>query len=107
MSIINKENLYLTVGEPISLLLPGNLSTGYSWYLRVKPDELLLFSAVYATNPHLPGMVGVPGKVEFDFLANATGIDMDLEFVYMRAWETDPVQIMKYKVTINPNKNNM
>ncbi|MCW8345411.1 protease inhibitor I42 family protein [Vibrio sp. ZSDZ65] len=89
------------VGEVVEVTLHGNITTGYDWYLKSKPDALWLSSAVYTTDLHAPGIVGAPGKRTFTFLAKEACTNEYLEFAYMRPWEKAPVQTTRYEVTVS------
>jgi predicted secreted protein len=88
-------NIQVQKSEPFVLIMNGNMSTGYCWYLKsenidkkLKPLNLDSHnsSSEYKINTHPEGYVGVPGKWFFRFEPLEQG-DIDLDFTYERAWE--------------------
>lgn len=55
--LLKREPLTLKVDQPVEIDLHGNPTTGYDWFLLHKPDSMLLATATYNTDSHLPGMV--------------------------------------------------
>ncbi|CAM1340259.1 protease inhibitor I42 family protein [Tenacibaculum amylolyticum] len=98
-TIVKQQIIEAKVNEPFSIDLEGNASTGYSWYLANLPEGLLLFSAIYTTNPHPYGMVGVPGKSTFSFTSDKE-VDAELTFVYKRAWNNEDVRYATYQIRV-------
>ena len=99
----------VTKGEPFVLIMNGNMSTGYCWYLKsenyeqkIKPLNLDKHNTAseYKTNPHPEGYVGVPGKWYFRFEPIESG-QIDLDFSYEQAWRPGHGYNTKVHITIN------
>ncbi len=63
-----------------TVALPENAGTGYSWQLGPS-HGVILVAAQSATNPHPPGMVGVPGVRRLTLRAKAPRGDLTLLYV--------------------------
>jgi predicted secreted protein len=92
-------------GEQFDLIIGGNATTGYGWYLKEVDQKLKALnlneykSADYVTDPHPEGFVGVPGKYHFKFEALEAG-EAVLEFTYQRPWENDSFKKNIVKILI-------
>jgi len=81
----------LRAGQTLSIALPANPTTGYSWSLAGF-DEGVLRRAMpfdaHVTDSHAPGMVGVGGVTRWTFEAAAPG-ETTLTLSYGRPWAKD------------------
>ena len=96
------------------VLLDGNPSTGYSWYMAnsetVKNSNIIEFLNLneyngtkdYVKDAHEPGMLGYVGKFWFKFkVNNGAGKELPkLAFEYKRIWEKDVPPHSKAEVTL-------
>ena len=99
-------------GSEFNIKIPGNPTTGYSWYLTndeelksagLEPSNLNEYkSADYAQNSHPKGMVGVGGCFDFKFkLSNDKKNVPDIKLAYKRPWEQNAgIYSIKVKVII-------
>ena len=81
-------NTVLHPGQTLSIALPSNASTGYGWSLAAFDGGVLTRGAPFGqevTDPHPAGMVGVPGRTQWNFVAAAPGTTT-LRFAYARPW---------------------
>ena len=88
----------LDAGEQITVALPGNPSTGYSWVVTTINPVLLtqIGEPEFSTGSDL---VGAGGTITFRFEATGAGQDA-LQLDYLRPWE-DVEPIETYRVTVN------
>ena len=91
----------LRPGQSLSIALPSNSSTGYSWSLGAYDETVLRPAQPFGearTDPHPAGMVGVSGQTHWTFTAAAQGRTL-LTYSYGRSWErgTPPAQIARYE----------
>jgi inhibitor of cysteine peptidase len=94
----------LRPGQSLSIALPSNSSTGYSWSLGAYDEAVLRPGQPFGesrTDPHPAGMVGVGGQTHWIFTAAAPG-ETVLNFSYGRSWERDtpPAQAARYTVRV-------
>ncbi|MGF6393192.1 protease inhibitor I42 family protein [Pseudomonas plecoglossicida] len=84
----------LEVGQPLTLSLPSNPSTGYRWLVQNPASPILrsIGSEVYSS-PEEAGIVGSAGVSTWRFEARASG-EGHLVLVYQQPWapEVRPVQ---------------
>jgi predicted secreted protein len=84
------------LGEQFNLVLTGNATTGYGWYLHNVDNKLSALnmnqfnSGEYVTDiqDDEEEMCGAPGKFHFKFEALEVG-EAELEFVYERPWNKE------------------
>jgi inhibitor of cysteine peptidase len=95
-----QNNRKLKVGEKVTINLPSNPSTGYSWH--VKDDGTGAISSVGSNKSSIikyqsryiapdqpkqgPVRVGVPGHEEWEFIASRPG-SARVTIEYIRTWE--------------------
>lgn len=79
--------VHLSVGQPFTLTLPSNPSTGYRWKVQSNAAEVLtpLGPEVYS-NPEAGGMVGSAGQSTWRFRARQAG-EAHLLLVYQQPWD--------------------
>ncbi|OUM58842.1 hypothetical protein PIROE2DRAFT_64148 [Piromyces sp. E2] len=87
-------DITVTHGEIFNVVLNGNPTTGYSWFLE-DADFLkgvqLLKDGEYTQDEAEEGMVGVGGTYTFEFQV-VDLVDLPtLKFVYRRPWETESI----------------
>lgn len=92
----------MTIGQMLTVKLPGNITTGFSWYLVQMPDLLEQIGEEEYV-PMQSQMVGAGGISIWRFKAFASGTDT-LRFIYKRSWEADvlPARTVDYIVTVFP-----
>ena len=108
----NKE-LKVEDNNEFNVILAGNPSTGYGWYMSNANDvkssnviEILNLnehgSADYVTKAHLPGKFGIGGAYYFKFkVKNGVGKELPkLTFEYKRPWEKDVSPHGKAEITL-------
>ena len=82
----NGETVIVSKGDEISVVLPGNPTTGYRWEVaEIDESRVALVNSSYTADSDL---VGAGGEFRFDFKTVGTG-EMRLRVVYKRPWEPD------------------
>ena len=98
------KDLVLRRGDLLTVTLPANPSTGYSWYVACTPRDLLkqLGAVRREEARHRHVMVGVGGVQIWNFRAIERG-KANLVFSYSRPWEhgVAPVRLIQWPVTIS------
>lgn len=94
----------LKPGQSLTIALPSNGSTGYSWSLGAYDEAVLKPGQPFResrTDPHPAGMVGVGGQTHWTFTAGRPG-ETVLTFSYARAWERDtpPAETARYQIKV-------
>ncbi|KHL72254.1 peptidase inhibitor I42 [Pseudomonas putida] len=94
---------HLQVGQPLTLTLPSNPSTGYRWLVQNPASNILrsLGPELYSA-PEEAGIVGSAGMSTWRFEARAAG-EGHLVLVYQQPWapEVRPVQTFDCAVRVN------
>ena len=94
----------VTVGQVLTVELPGNRTTGYSWSEPAASETVLerLGEPAYMTNPAPSGMVGVGGKEVWRFRAAKAG-RQTLRLEYTRPWEKNvaPAKVVTFNVVVS------
>ena len=75
----------LAVGQQLTVQLPSNATTGYSWAIAGMGGLKQVGKAVYDA-PNKPGVVGAAGTETFTFAASSRGAGQ-LTLEYRRPWE--------------------
>jgi len=83
-------------GQPASVELQTNASTGYGW--KVDADRGISVTLV-ATVATRPGMVGAPSLATYRVVGTKRG-KYRIVFLYMRPWEGKAVRTLTYLVRI-------
>jgi len=90
------------VGDTIEVIIPGNVTTGFSWTAALAEKDAGLITQVgepvYATESTGKPIVGAGGVYTFTFKAAAKG-EAELKLVYSRPWESVPPE-KTFSVTI-------
>ncbi|HEX8469557.1 MAG TPA: protease inhibitor I42 family protein [Brevundimonas sp.] len=94
----------LQSGQSLSVALPSNGSTGYSWQLAAYDGAVLRPDVPFGeqvTAPHAAGMVGVGGETHWSFEAAAPGT-ATLLFTYSQPWDktAPPAETARYTITV-------
>ena len=93
----------LQVGQPLTLTLPSNPTTGYRWLVQNPASSILrsLGPEVYSA-PEEAGIVGNAGLSTWRFEARAAG-EGHLVLVYQQPWapEVRPVQIFDCAIRVD------
>jgi len=104
----NGDNITLKVGDTLSVALPQNASTGYSWHLSNAYKPALKvpggptsqgFNAETTEGSEVQSMVGAPKVMTWTFHAVQPG-DAKIEFSYVRSWEKDQTPSETFEVTV-------
>jgi predicted secreted protein len=106
----DNSKISLSVGKSIDILIKGNPTTGYGWYLdnveEINKEVLYPLNLTkenssknFVTNEHPKGFVGVGGNYHFLFNGVGPGT-VKLVFVYKRPWETKPINKLRYTVEV-------
>ena len=91
-------SIVLEPGESFSVVLEGNVTTGYSWQVE-SVDSAVLTAAEpeYVTESDL---IGAGGEFTFAFTASGRG-ETELLLVYLRPWEqAEPLETFTMTVTV-------
>ncbi len=92
------------VGQVLTVRLPGNRTTGYSWNEPATSEMVLdrVGEPAYVTNPGPSGMVGAGGKEVWRFRAAKAGRQI-LRLEYARRWETNvaPAKVVTFNVVVS------
>ncbi len=85
----------------VRVVLPGNITTGYSWSLQELSGKALRQTGevAYATSAGTKGAVGRGGTFSFSFIAEQTGQSV-IRCGYFRPWEKDTPPLETYCVTV-------
>jgi inhibitor of cysteine peptidase len=99
----NGKAFSVKVGDIITVVIPGNVTTGYSWAAALSEKDAALLQQqgepVYADGSN-ETLVGAGGDFTFTFKAAAAG-QAALKLVYARPWENGaPAQTYEVHVTI-------
>ncbi len=101
----NGKSFTVKVGDTITVVVPGNPTTGYEWTTDLAEDSAALLALtgdpVYEQDPGSEGLVGAGGAYTFTFTAKATG-EAELGLKYWRSFEpeVDPIETFVVSVTI-------
>ena len=97
------KDLVLGRGDVLTVSLPANPTTGYSWSVACTPAGVLkqVGESRFETSGHCQGMVGVGGRQLWKFRAVSPG-QTRLTFSYSRPWEHDvaPARLIQWPITI-------
>ncbi len=85
-------------GGQVSVTLPGNITTGYTWEMAPAGDQILkqIGEADFKATSNA---LGAGGEITLKFEAAGAGIS-HLRLVYHRPWETGVAPIKTYEVTV-------
>lgn len=96
-----KKPVHLRAGQPsLTLRLPSNATTGYSWFLGCFDHHLLTLKAHRYIAPKSMGAVGVGGVEEWIFAVSKAAYlapqKTEIHLQYMRGWElpTNPEMVV-------------
>lgn len=79
-----------SVGDEITISLPGNPTTGYTWNV-LKPQSADVVAFTDREYEAESDLVGAPGTEELTFEAVAPG-KATIELGYFRPWEADQIE---------------
>lgn len=88
----------LRVGERLTVRLPENPSTGYTWAIDETDRRLLSLDSTDYAAPE-EGFVGARGQRTFTFAARQPG-EVALKLKYWRFWEGDASVTERYDVNL-------
>lgn len=80
------EEVEATVGQPFTISLDSNPTTGYRWGLAQPLDETVLHLVHSAYQRGPSGLMGAGGVETWTFLPVCAGVTV-LDFAYWRPWE--------------------
>lgn len=95
----NGKTFTLQKGAQITLQLPGNPTTGYSWEASVSNPAVLKQSSAPVYKP-TGAALGSGGTYTFWYETVGSG-SSDLTLVYRRSWETDVAPLKTFRVTVS------
>ena len=101
----NGKSFTVKVGDTITVVIPGNPTTGYEWATDLSEDSAALLALtgdpVYQQDPGSEDLVGAGGEYTFTFTAKAAG-QAELGLKYWRSFEAevDPIDTFAVNVTI-------
>ena len=91
------------VGDTITVVIPGNPTTGYEWKSDLSEEAAALLELtgepVYEADAVAENVVGSGGKYTFTFTGAAAG-EAELTLVYWRSFEPDVEPIDTFTATI-------
>ena len=95
------EQIRVLAGKQFSITLNANHTTGYSWRLAKPLDPAMLHQTSDEYHAATSDAVGAPGEEVWTFESIAAG-NVELDFEYVRPFETDakPVKKAKYSIVI-------
>lgn len=98
----NSNNVIYKANTQFSIVLEGNLSTGYSWEIAsIDTTKVMqVGNYEYIPNPNDRMLVGAPGKFVFKFKTLSKGSSL-LKFYYLRPWEKGIAPIDTFEKNIN------
>jgi inhibitor of cysteine peptidase len=99
----NGKSFTVNVGDTVTVVIPGNPTTGYSWAAALTSKDAALLQQ-QGDPTYVEGatgdVVGAGGTFTFTFRAAGAG-QAALKLVYVRPWEPDaPAQTYEVQVTI-------
>ena len=103
-STADEDPITLKINHLLSITLPANPSTGFSWEIIEMPNFLeQIGQEEYLHDPFRPGLVGAAGSNSWKFQAIAPGSGL-LRFVYQRPWErnANPAGTVTYNINVAP-----
>ena len=91
----------LSPGQTLTITLPSNPTTGYSWQVAQIDTSLLEQQGQpdYQQSPGSKDLVGAGGAETFRFKALDTG-ETTLQLAYQRPWENSVPPIQTFSVTV-------
>ncbi|MFA6317925.1 MAG: protease inhibitor I42 family protein [Elusimicrobiota bacterium] len=93
--------VHLPVGQRLTVRLPGNPTTGYSWEVAetAGPSAALQGGVEYAPAPEQPGLVGSGGTFQAVFKAASEGRS-GIKLAYRRPWEKGTAPARTFNVEL-------
>lgn len=100
----NGKTFTVKAGETIQVVLPGNITTGFSWAAALTDKDASVLvqdgDAAYAEESTDAQVVGGGGTFTFNFKAEAAG-QATLKLVYSQPWEkVAPEQTFEVQITV-------
>ncbi len=92
------ETVQMEPGETLTVILEGNLTTGYSWEV-VEADPTVLKPVGEPEYISESELLGSGGEFRFSFFAVNSG-QTDLKIIYHRLWEEDVVPLEVFEIPI-------
>ena len=110
--LVPKDQSQVTVsvkaGEPFSVEVEGNPTTGYLWFLTKQSNALTATnleedgSGAFTPQKVAKGFAGAGGRFNFDFVAPKPTNDLvEIELEYRRPWEPEAIKKVVVKVHVN------
>ena len=93
----NGATIDVRIGDSVSITLPENPTTGYTW--TVDDGGAALLKASPPVRERSSDAVGAGGQVSFAFLAQAAG-RTTISLTHRRPWEGQAAAIARYSVTV-------
>lgn len=91
-------SIVLEPGQSFSVVLAGNVTTGYSW--QVEGIDAAILSAAEPVYVSESELMGAGGSYTFTFTAAGSG-ETELRLVYLRPWEqVEPLETFTMTVTV-------
>lgn len=96
---------YIVEDKTISVYLPSNPTTGYTWEYDVYGNGVKFQSENYTQSIQDSEICGAGGTTVFKFVADSEG-DFEIVLTYLRAWEDSiPASTVTIKGTTDSNGN--
>ena len=91
-----------TIGQMITVRLPGNPTTGFEWVALPPDDAAVTVEAAgqYVADPAGAGVVGSGGTYVFHYMAERPGA-AKIVLHYRRSWEKSPTEIFHVLVRVS------
>ena len=112
-----QNSIEIATNSRIALKFEGNPTTGYNWYIKnsdvLKTSKIVSVlnlneenSGEFQEKEHERNVAGVGGWVYFKFQGLANGTE-NIQFVYKRLWETEPIKTVGVELRVIEIKENL
>lgn len=93
------QTVYLKTGETLTVKLPANPTTGYTWGIAALDEAVVENTGSTYNSECAEGVLGCGGSEKWEFLAVAEG-ETYLEMVYYRIWQGEDSAIKEFSLNI-------
>ena len=98
----NGQTVTLAKGEPLTLMLGSNGTTGFEWQIVELPRNLKRSGQTYLAPEQAagaPAMAGAGGQQRFTFVPRAKGRGI-LRLFYRQPWDRRTAPLERYRLTV-------
>ena len=92
-----KMEIICNLNDKFEISLEENPTTGYTWILIYKSDEIELLNKQYS--PSMPPAIGSGGTIKFVFQPKKYG-NLCLKLEYKRPWEKKALKVEEYLIEV-------